>query len=190
MRLRDIGVAALLILLAVAGGSLVRDLLASEVASPPPVVAEVGRHKHDNGAPLVDDLVPVVAPECHAATLAEVQAKLSPLAGITWVWADLPDSAAGYAYAPNVIAMDPSVDCGWVPSIALHEWMHLATWEAYGEYPHGSENGETVAELVADCGSELLGKRFGYPTYTNYANRAGGCSTAVVAHVRHILETV
>lgn len=169
----------------------VADYLTRE-AKPAPVDQEVvitHEHKHD-AAPTADQLVPVVPSECHAKALVEVQGYLGHAKTIVWVWADLPNKVAGYAYADsNTIAIDPGFDCGWVPSVAMHEWMHIATFGAYGEYPEGQHGGEKLSELIADCGSKTLGERFGYPTYTNYANRAGGCTDDVNVMVKHILNT-
>jgi len=200
MRMRDLFAAALLILLAVVGGSFLQASLTTQAPVPPvePEVEMTSAPLHDHEEPAyTSDLVIMEPSECQATALANVIPRLSGAGSVTWVWAALPATprgtkAAGYAYADhNAVSLSvQDLPCEWVPSVAMHEWMHLATWETYGEYPEAIEHGESVTELIADCGSQVLGERFGYPTYTNYADRAGGCSEAVLDHVAHILETV
>lgn len=182
MRIRDLFGVVVFILLAIVGGSLINNQLHFSATSVS--ASEMAHDEH----PSSDSLVPVTASECHAQTLAEVKAKLARTDEITWLWADLPDDVAGYAYSGNVIALDPGYDCKWTASVAMHEWMHIASFHIIG-WSDDSHNGESVDELIADCGSKILGERFGYPTYTNYADRAGGCTEEINETVIRILQT-
>jgi hypothetical protein len=189
MRAHMLAVVVALGILGWSAGSIA-DYLTSD-AKPAPVVQEVVKHEHKHdAAPTAEQLIPVMPSECNAKALADVQSYLGHVDTITWIWADLPSKVAGYAYAgSNTIALDVDLECGWVPSVVMHEWMHIATYGTYGEYPAGKQGGELISELIADCGSETLGNRFGYQTYTNYANRAGGCTDNINVMVKHILNT-
>lgn len=188
MRMRDIVSAVVLVVLALVAGGVWQRVL----TDPTPAVATA----EDVSAATADDvlvqraLTPTAVSACNSRALGGTLENM-PNLGTRWVWANTPDPVAGWAFAgQNLVVLDPGHDCGWTPVVALHEWFHIATYQAYGEMPSGSIGGEKVSELIADCGAKLLAERFGYPIYTNYADRVGGCDDNINVMVMHILETV
>lgn len=54
------------------------------------------------------------------------------------------------SYDDMIASINPDVPCETLPSVLKHEWMHLQQGRTHGD-------GGPDSELVADCGSQLLG---------------------------------
>jgi hypothetical protein len=93
----------------------------------------------------------------------------------------VPAGSAGYAEpTPDgngriVLSSDHRVlPCRFVWSAIAHEWTHVLQYRACGECDLYANGHGPHAEIVADCGSVLLG----WPDYYPYLTERGrGCST-------------
>lgn len=174
------------------------------------VIGLTGREIHDQHASYAVDreaaltTYPRAVPDaCDEHALADVRRTLPPL-DITWQWADLDKRrAVGLAYwRSRVVLLDPELDCRDVPTVASHEWTHIATAVYYGGDRFGDttvrgvpnpESGRPhevpVLELVADCGAALLtavrGDRF---LHHPMLDRAGGCAPDILERTLAVLE--
>lgn len=57
-------------------------------------------------------------------------------------------------------AVNPATPCRLVADVVRHEWMHLQQWRMYGPDFGAVMLGKRRLELVADCGSMLLGSKY------------------------------
>lgn len=122
-------------------------------------------------------------PQILAATLAELHA--DPAA---WSIGDA-DGAYGLTtstrqHTGRTIVSDRA-PCSAVPSIVHHEWIHQLQLHRLGAAQMVADGFRT--ELVADCGSWLLGST--YTPYVAMARRTGGagCTAPVLADARALI---
>lgn len=73
------------------------------------------------------------------------------------------------------VEIDPAVDCADLPSIVIHEWVHLQQARVYGSQHAAVTHYGSVEllEVAADCGALLLGA-----TYTPYLPYPARCPSA------------
>ena len=84
------------------------------------------------------------------------------------------------------VHLDRDDPCTWLPSVVTHEWMHLQQGRMFGgkQATYAAYGGAARLELVADCGSMLLGSE-----HTPYIDKtAGGCSASDLAAARDLIE--
>lgn len=114
--------------------------------------------------------------ERYESTIAELGADPDDFVRI-----DPGPDALGYSYPRGWAAVDPDVACHLVDDVVRHEWMHLQMIEQPGDQPQD--------ELVADCGSWLLGSS--YTPYRDDMRRTLGvdpCQGQIMVTVAVLVE--
>lgn len=142
-------------------------------------------------ASLVKLNVPAVDDACQD-TLDEVKARLPMDYGTSWVWAKSDGTWAGrYFPGRNHIEMSDSIDCGWVPIVATHEWMHqvqdlvgLHDATLIGTHP------TPKLEIVAECSARRFADSVGWPHYDSYPETSGVPCTEVSSDVDALLASI
>lgn len=112
------------------------------------------------------------APSCDPVTVMNTRLDELGRAGYTWRFGFVPDGAwgsAGYP-GPRDITVSDTAPCHAIVTIVNHEWMHTRQ-EALFPGRANRAYGE-VFEIVADCGSMLLGSPI--TPYLERRKRAGG----------------
>jgi hypothetical protein len=188
---------------------LIRGLLFLAAATLLPAlgmtIGTVGEEIDDRvTAASVADRYPVGEPtRCHVRALDDARSRLPGL-DIEWRWAELDDrNAIGTALLDSRIVMiDPHIDCTDVPSVAYHEWTHIAQADYYGggglldttvtsdlvDDATGRPHEVSIHEVVADCAAMLLTDEHGDdPGPRPYMGMLGGCPADMLARAREVI---
>ena len=129
--------------------------------------------------------LPDTSPTCDlAARVAERLAELGEVGKSTWSVDHEPNpNYFGYVPAPNVVQLSPEIPCEKIDSVVNHEWMHLLQERTYPGRAQRAYGEHETYELVADCGSKLLGSSF-----TPYEVRVRECSASEFDSASWLLE--
>lgn len=154
-------------------------------------------HLGDSAGAAVDTITPaaewltdkgytVVEPsQCQADALSDVRAQLTAKAAWQgeWLWAsDLDSDSDAWGltwHRAQRVALDTSVPCDMVASVAIHEWVHVVVGNPVDE------------ELAADCTVARLAPVLApsAAVYTPYLDKAGVCSDAATATALDVLAS-
>jgi hypothetical protein len=94
----------------------------------------------------------------------------------------------GKAFPDGTVVVNPDVPCDSVSSVVRHEWMHLQQIRMYGTDLGSMALGRNRVEIVADCGSMLLGST-NTPYVRDQLDAHGvGCTDADLADARELIE--
>jgi hypothetical protein len=87
------------------------------------------------------------------------------------------------------VKISPKVGCDLMPSVVNHEWMHVQQGHKWGSSERLYQAvGEFEVEMVADCGSMLLGSTV-TPYITQHRREAGsGCSRYELDVARELID--
>lgn len=169
-------------------------------------IGTVGEEIQDRvAAQSLADQYPIGDPtRCHVAALHTATERLPDL-GIEWRWAELDErKAVGTALLESrVVMLDPELDCADVPSVAYHEWTHIAQADHYGGTATltatvtsdlvdktGHPHKVAVQEVVADCAAMLLADEFGDARGPRpYMAMLGGCPPDMLAMAREVVTS-
>lgn len=83
--------------------------------------------------------------------------------------------------------VNPDVPCDSVASVVRHEWLHLQQVDMYGPGLGALTLGRDRVEIVADCGSLLLGSTNSPYVPELLDEPAVGCSEADFADARELI---
>jgi hypothetical protein len=103
------------------------------------------------------------------------------------------ESLEGYRGLADVdahrVTISPTARCDLMPSVVNHEWMHVQQGHKYGSSERVFQAvGEFEVEMVADCGSMLLGSTV-TPYITQHRRETGdGCSEYELAAARSLID--
>lgn len=132
----------------------------------------------------------VAADSACQATLSEVKDRLPMDYGTEWVWAKTNGEWAGkYFPGRDVIALQGDMDCGWVPIVATHEWMHQLQ-DISGLSDHTKIKGFEKLEIVAECAARVFADTQGWPHYDSYPEKTGVTCSEVSSDVQALLDTI
>jgi hypothetical protein len=94
----------------------------------------------------------------------------------------------GKVFPDGTVVVNPDVPCDSVSSVVRHEWMHLQQLDMYGADLGSMALGRNRVEIVADCGSMLLGST-NTPYVRDQLDAHGvGCTDADLADARELIE--
>lgn len=90
--------------------------------------------------------------------------------------------------ATDTAYVSPEARCEVIPSIVNHEWMHLQQGRVHGGWTEtaAAYGSGDQAELIADCGSLLLGSQ--YTPYVDDMTGERGCSIAELTAAQHLID--
>jgi hypothetical protein len=98
---------------------------------------------------------------------------------------------AGFTmFGEPLVVISSAVTCEQMPTVVNHEWLHVRQARAFPENTERAFGGPEEIELIADCGSQLLGS-----TYTPYlslhrqATGERGCPAEELASAQWLLTT-
>lgn len=139
------------------------------------------------GQPAANAASPTVLASCvWDDELTRTLAELGEHPG-NWTITDLDGGYLGRARLDEDRALiDRDTPCDYVSSVVKHEWMHLQQGRKFGgkRAAYAAYGGSADRlELVADCGSMLLGAR-----HTPFVDDQGGCSDADRAAARALID--
>jgi hypothetical protein len=103
-----------------------------------------------------------------------------------WTLVDLTENYALADTAALTVEFNPEVPCDRVSSIVRHEWMHLQQARHYGSYDAmltAYAGDASLIELVADCGSQLLGS-----IYLPYLSQGWECTAWALGSARILID--
>jgi hypothetical protein len=83
--------------------------------------------------------------------------------------------------------INPAVPCRNVADVVRHEWMHRQQHRMYGPDHGDLELGASRVELVADCGSKLLGSTNTPYLQQRLAEDGVDCTAADLADARELI---
>lgn len=131
----------------------------------------------------------VVASECQS-TLTEVKGRLPMDYGTQWTWGTTDGTWAGLYYpGQNRIVLDQALDCGWVPIVATHEWVHQVQ-DLSGLSDHTMVGAYATLEYVAECAARVIADHEGWPHYDSYPELGGHPCSEFSTEVQEVLSVV
>jgi len=109
--------------------------------------------------------------------------RLDELGRSGYAWEIQPDPIdnehhAGYTYFdPPLVVVSGKVTCEQMPTVVNHEWMHVQQARAFPGQVVLAYGGMDEVEIIADCGSMLLGSAY-TPYLTQRRQQTGdhGCT--------------
>jgi hypothetical protein len=128
---------------------------------------------------------PETVPSCDlAGRVAERLAELGETGKSTWTIDPVSnDTYLGMVPAADTVRLSPSIPCDKIFDVVNHEWMHLLQEREYPGRVQRAYGGYEQFELVADCGSKILGS-----DYTPYETRIHACSSKEFESAARLIE--
>lgn len=134
-------------------------------------------------------VVTTPADPCLKQVFDQVLATLPADRSIRYGWANLDElGAAGITWPDDrVIVLSTTSPCDDLASAMFHEWAHVAIADFYGSDAAAADHLGVELEVLADCVSEALTRRFGAKVFSPYADGVGGCMSTRAAFARALI---
>jgi hypothetical protein len=129
-------------------------------------------------------------PECDPAAVMNHRLDELDRSGYAWTI----EALEGYRGLADIdarrVTISPKVGCDLMPAVVNHEWMHVQQGHKWGSSERLFQAvGEFEVEMVADCGSMLLGSTV-TPYITSHRQETGdrGCSEYELDVARELID--